>query len=262
MPDLRLGKHPATADTRDLLFSRYVRAEQLPTPPAEFGHEGLVGAKAWGMLGNDEWGDCAWAGPAHETMLLTIEGGSPASFTTAGVLSDYAAGTGFDPNAGPPGSNPTDNGSNVRDVLGYRRATGIVDGAGKRHTIEAYVRLDQTKLSEVYQALYLFQVVGIGIQFPDSAMQQFNSGQPWDVVPGAKIEGGHYVSMVAKRQNLDVVTWGALQEMTEQFFQTYCDEAWAYVTQENLNAGKDPEGFDLQQLRQDLAAVASTKPAS
>ena len=34
------------------------------------------------MLGNDEWGDCAWAGPAHETMLLSAEGGAAATFTT------------------------------------------------------------------------------------------------------------------------------------------------------------------------------------
>src|SRR6202035_3127836 len=100
---------------RDLLFRTYVQEAALPTPPAQFGHETLFGPKAWGMLGNDEWGDCAWAGPAHETMILTTEGGHAASFTTAGVLSDYSAGTGFDPNAGSPGSNPTDKGSNVRD---------------------------------------------------------------------------------------------------------------------------------------------------
>jgi hypothetical protein len=255
MPELKLGKLPATEDERDLLFARYVRPEQLPAPPAQFGHETLVGPKAWGMLGNDEWGDCAWAGPAHETMLLTIEGGAPATFTTADVLSDYAAGTGFDPNAGPPGDNPTDKGSSVREVLDYRRKTGIVDSAGSRHTIGAYVKLDRTNLVEVYQALYVFQVVGIGIEFPDSAMDQFKAGEPWDVVPGAEILGGHYVPCVAKRDDIDVVTWGALQQMTERFFQTYCDEAWAYVSTEDLQSGKDPEGFDLTQLRADLAAL-------
>ena len=126
MPGLRLGKKPATDDAKDLLFSSYVDATQLPPTPAEFGHEKLFPPKGWGMLGNDEWGDCAWAGPAHETMLLSTEGGHAAAFTTAGVLSDYSAGTGFDPNAGPPGKNPTDNGSEVRKVLSYRRKTGII----------------------------------------------------------------------------------------------------------------------------------------
>jgi hypothetical protein len=256
MPTLKLGKKPATDDSRDLLFSTYLDATKLPAVPAQFGHESLFGPKAWGMLGNDEWGDCAWAGPAHETMLLSKEGDKPATFTTAGVLSDYAAGTGFDPKAGPPGHNPTDKGSDVHDVLKYRRKTGIVDAAEKRHKIGAFVKLEPKNLTHVYQALYLFQVVGIGIEFPGTAMEQFNEGKPWSVVPGASIEGGHYVCCVGKRQNIDIVTWGALQQMTIEFFETYCDEAWVYISGEEISdTGKDLEGFDLAQLRADLAAI-------
>jgi hypothetical protein len=255
MPGLKLGKQPATKDERDLLFSHYVKPQQIPPPPEQFGHETLFAPKSWGMLGNDIWGDCAWAGPAHETMLLTKEGGHTAKFTTETVLSDYAAGTGFDPNAGPSGNNPTDRGSNVRHVLKYRAKTGIVDATGQRHKIGAYVKLTPKDLTQVYQAMYLFQVVGIGIEFPGSAMEQFNRGEPWSVVRGARIEGGHYVPCVAKRANIDVVTWGALQPMTVQFFETYCDEAWAYVSEEDLRKGVDPDGFSLQQLKADLAAI-------
>ena len=217
MPDFKLGKQPATVDRRDLMFARYVQPAALPTPPPQFGHETLIGAKDWGMLGNDQWGDCAWAGPAHETMLLTAEGGKQAAFTDASVLRDYSAGTGFDPNAGPSGQNPTDQGSNVRDVLKYRVKTGIVDAAGTRHKIGAYVKLDPKNLEQIYQAMYLFQAVGIGIEFPDSAMAQFQAGKPWDVVAGAKVEGGHYVPCLAKRENLEVVTWGAVQQMRVAF---------------------------------------------
>ena len=63
MPQLKLGKMPAKDDSRDLLFARYVEPVKLPTPPPQFGHETLFRPKSWGMLGNDEWGDCAWAGP-------------------------------------------------------------------------------------------------------------------------------------------------------------------------------------------------------
>jgi hypothetical protein len=255
MPGLRLGKKPATHDPQDLLFAKYVDAAQIPPAPTEFGHEKLFPPKGWGMLGNDEWGDCAWAGPAHETMLLSTEGGHPATFTTTGVLSDYAAGTGFDPKAGPPGSNPTDQGSNVREVLSYRRKTGIVDAANKRHKIGAFVKLEPKNLKQIYQAMYLFQAVGIGIEFPGSAMEQFHEGKPWSVVPGAQIEGGHYVCCVAKRQNIDIVTWGVLQQMTVEFFEKYCDEAWAYLSTENLQKEKNPEGFNLSQLKEDLAKL-------
>jgi hypothetical protein len=255
MPGLRLGKHPATDDARDLQFTKYLDATKIPPPPAEFGHEALFPAKGWGMLGNDEWGDCAWAGPAHETMLLSTEGGHQATFTTEGVLSDYAAGTGFNPNAGPPGHNPTDKGSDVRDVLKYRRKTGIVDAAQARHKIGAFVKLEPKSLEQVYQALYIFQAVGIGIEFPSSAMNQFNQGKPWSVVEGARIEGGHYVCAVGKRENIDIVTWGALQQMTVGFFEKYCDEAWAYISTEDLQKEENPDGFDLSQLKEDLTKV-------
>src|SRR5581483_8120721 len=151
----------------------------------------------------DEWGDCAWAGPAHETMLLTTEAGDPVSFTTEGVLSDYSARTGFNPGAGPSGSNPTDQGSQVRDVLSYRRKTGIIDAQSKRHKIGAFVQLQPGNIEHVLQALHIFQVVGIGIQFPEFAMEQFNRGEPWDVVPNAPApEGGHYVCGVGKHANI------------------------------------------------------------
>jgi len=255
MPALKLGKTPATADERDLLFANYLDASELPPAPAEFGHETLFAAKDWGMLGNDQWGDCAWAGPAHETMLLSTEGGHPATFTTAGVLSDYSACTGFNPDAGPSGHNPTDKGSNVRDVLQYRRKTGIIDASERRHKIGAFVKLEAKNLTQVYQAMYLFQAVGIGIEFPASAMEQFNAGEPWSVVAGAQIEGGHYVPCIAKRANIEIVTWGALQQMTVGFFETYCDEAWAYISSEDLSKQENPDGFNLSQLKQDLAEL-------
>jgi hypothetical protein len=256
MPSLKLGKQAATEDPKDLVFAKYVDASQLPQAPAEFGHESLFPPKGWGMLGNDEWGDCAWAGPAHETMLLTKEDENPASFTTQGVLSDYSAGTGFNPNAGAPGENPTDRGSQVRDVLKYRRTTGVIDATGNRHKIGAFVKLHIGNVEHILQALYIFEVVGIGFLFPDFAMDQFHRGEPWDVKPGAPAPTeGHYVCAVGKRANIDVVTWGALQQMTIPFFEEYCDEAWAYISTETLNNGHMVNGFNLEQLEADLKAL-------
>ena len=102
---LKLGKKPATYDSRDLMFARYRTSEPLPSHPKNFGHEKLVAAKAWQMLGNGPdstvapgfvgAGDCVFAGGDHETMLWTIEGGQPAAFTGANAISDYSAVTGY-----------------------------------------------------------------------------------------------------------------------------------------------------------------------
>ena len=67
---------PGHARHRDLLFAKYAKPANLPTPPAHFGHETLFPPKAWGMLGNDEWGDCALAGPGARDDAPD-EGGTP-----------------------------------------------------------------------------------------------------------------------------------------------------------------------------------------
>lgn len=247
MRSLSLGKRKPTHDNRDLLFENYVTGT-LPTIPAHFGHESLI--SDWGMLGNDELGCCVESGAAHETMLWNKEAGKDISFSKGSVLHDYAAITGFNPNTG-----VGDNGTNVRDALKYRAKTGILDASGVRHKIGAYIALEPGNLQHLYAAMYIFGAVGIGIEFPGSAMDQFNQGKPWSVVHGAQIEGGHYIPLIARRTRLVVVTWGKVQQMTTGFYTKYCDESWAILSTEFLTNGRSPEGFDLTALKADLNLV-------
>jgi hypothetical protein len=255
---LKLGKKKAVYDSRDLQFGHYMLEAPciLPPVPSQFGHEGLV--TDWGMLGNDTAGCCVLSGGGHETMLWNAEAGRPVDISTENTLADYSAVTGYT------SLNPaTDRGTNVRDALKYRQQTGLLDAAGNRHKIGAYVALEPGNIDHLLQALYLFGAVGIGINFPDSAMHQFDKNQPWGVCHGAKVEGGHYIPLVAYRTasnkphqvDLVCVTWGRLQQMTRKFYETYCDEAWAILSPEMLKDGKSLEGFDLNQLQNDLSEV-------
>lgn len=246
---MKLGKTPFVHDERDLKLDDYLAGP--PTPPdGDFGHEGLI--SEWAMLGNDSAGDCVWAGAAHETMLLGAEGGHHPAFTTDSVLSDYSALTGY-----VPGDESSDRGTDVRNAMLYRRRTGIADAEGRRHHIGAFIRLRPGDVGQLYQALYIFGAVGIGFEFPSSAMEQFDRGEPWDVVNGARIEGGHYVPVVARRDGNPVcVTWGRTQPMAERFYETYCDEAWCFISAAALNdEGRSPEGLSIDQLRRDLKAL-------
>jgi hypothetical protein len=252
---MKLGKREATHDGRDLLLSTYLDTAKLPTPPkGSFGHDQAPKTlgEPWQMLGNDAYGDCVWAGAAHETMLWAAEAGRRVPFTDQAVLSDYSAVTGFDPN-----DPNTDQGTDVRQALGYRRSTGIADAASQRHRIGAYVKLDPGNPRELWLALYLFGAVAVGIQFPGSAMTQFDQGKPWAPVRGATIEGGHYIPVVARlRTTMPIcVTWGQEQEMTLGFYEKYNDETFAVLSPEMLSGGKSLEGFDLAQLQADLQAV-------
>ena len=255
MNGLKHGKKPFTPDHRDLTFAAY-RTSTLPPVPPTWGYDNIYPVNGWGMLGNDEYGDCVWAGAAHETMLDNLVAGHPVTFTTAGVLSDYSACTGFNPN-----DPNTDQGTDVRTALNYRRKTGIVDAKGVRHKIGAYLSLDVSRIqtgdfSEVAEAAYLFGQVGLGVELPDSAMTQFNEGKMWTYVAGSQIDGGHYIPLTAKRRHLEIVSWARIVPCSEPFLEHYVDEAWAILSPDFLQQdGETVTGFNLSQLQADLAAL-------
>jgi hypothetical protein len=248
----KLGKKPARPGAVKFKLASYLIKPQLPTPPKVFGHQALIGAN-WQMLGNDRYGDCVWAGAAHETMLWNKEAKRVIPFDNAHVLKDYSAVTGFDPN-----DPNTDQGTDMQEAASYRRKTGVRDKHGKRHKVIAYLALKIGDPDQLALAMYLFGATGIGIRFPNTAMDQFNAGKPWDVAKNAKIEGGHYIPGLGRdaKGNIIVVTWGKIQLMTPRFYKKYCDEVVAYVSSEALDAGgKSLEGFNLAQLRSDLNAL-------
>jgi hypothetical protein len=210
------------------------------------------------MLANDRAGDCVEAGAYHETMLWNAERGKTIAVTDEVVIETYSKLTGYDPSQTDPntGQNPTDLGTVVSDMAEYRRTTGITDAQGGVHKIGAYLSVNKGDLTLLGAAMYLFSAVGIGIELPVSAQEQFRAGQPWTVTD-SQIEGGHYVPGVGRdgAGNIVVVTWGAIQQMTPAFYQRYNDETLVYLSEEFLTSGKSPEGFDLQQLRADLSAL-------
>lgn len=247
---LKYGKAPATLDDRDIKLRSILSSNQLPVPPTRFGYGTIY--KDWGMLGNDQYGDCVWAGIAHEVMGFTKLAGFPVNFSTNGVLSDYSAVTGFnrnDPNS--------DQGTNVRDAYKYWHGTGVVDSIGRRHKIGAYVSFTPGDYSELMTACYLFEFVGIGFQVQEAQEEQFNAGQPWDYVPGSPIIGGHYVVPTGRVSPADngLLTWGKRQSFTQRFYENLCDEAWVAVTEEELKNGVNRRGLNLSQLNADLAAL-------
>lgn len=251
----KLGKTPARKDAVTFKLANYVDLDTvLPTVPAKVGHPGLLPLDL-GMLGNDQYGDCVWAGAAHETMLFNLEAKSHADFTDSAVLSDYSKVTGFNP------SDPsTDQGTDMGVAASYRRKTGIVDKYGIRHKVIAYLAIEPGNLHQLKAAIYLFGAVGIGIEFPASAMDQFNAGKSWGYVRGSQIEGGHYIPGVyADTHGFQIITWGRRIRATNAFLEHYCDEAIAYVSAEALIDGRSIEGFDQATLLKDLAALPASK---
>jgi hypothetical protein len=203
----------------------------------------------WPMYLNDKIGDCTCAAVGHVIEAVTQYGeGKTEEVPDDLVLKTYEAVSGYDPKTG-----ANDRGAVMQDVLSYWRKTGVGS-----HRIVAFAEVDHQRPSELNAALDLFGHLYIGINFPASAMDQFNRNQPWDVVPGAQIEGGHAIhggKYDADTKTWHVTTWGRLQPMTQAFWDQYVEESWVALTPEWYSSGRSPEGFDKYALGEDFAKL-------
>lgn len=264
---LKLGKKEAQPRPKDFRWADFRAEVALPSLPGRFGHANLF--TDWGMYGNgpDDTvqpgfkgaGDCVFAGAAHEhRMILHVVKRVDVPFNGKTAIADYSACTGY-----VVGDDATDQGTDMHDAASYRQHTGIVDGNGKRHMIGAYIWLDPKNWRHLLEATYIFGMVGIGFNFPDSAWKQIDAGEPWDVVANdGGIHGGHYVPVMGSPHTVvparcGLVTWGQRQEMTQAFYEKYNDEALVYITTEELSGSPQHglHGFDLERLNSYLQAL-------
>lgn len=247
---LKLGKQAARHDPRTLLLASYL-TPALPAPPPKLDLTKKV--KSWGMMDNDQIGDCTCAAAGHLIMEWTANAATKmVTPTDQQIVAAYSAITGYNPITG-----ANDNGAVEIDVLNYWRQTGI---AGDK--IGAYVALEPANHAHIMDAVYIFEGCYIGLQLPLSAQSQVKNHQPWSVPPGGATGsgakgswGGHAVPVVAyDSRGVTVVTWGALQQMTWSFWEAYCEEAYAIISTDYLTGEqKTPQGFNLEQLQADLA---------
>jgi hypothetical protein len=244
---LKLGKLPVRTDVRTLSLARYVDTAALPPAPPELDLTAHV--PDWPMYDNDRIGDCTIAAAGH-----MIEAWSGAARGRAVEIGDKAVLDAFDrvkvvdPLTG-------EEGAVELDVLRYWRSTGIGG-----HTIGAFARVSTHDLGLVRSAAYLFGGLYLGLALPLTAQTQ----EVWDWTgslagparPGSW--GGHAVDVVGYAAGaLTVVTWGALKQMTWTFWERYVDECYCILSEDFLNAGKAPNGFDLAALKADLALVTA-----
>lgn len=242
----RGGRLPNDPAKPRLRLAQFLTPAALAEPPAAVNWDAAV--DSWPLYGNSDWGDCVWAMAGHAIQAWTANAGTEATVTDADVLRGYSDVTGFDPNAGPPGNNPTDRGTVIQDALSYWRKTGIGG-----HRILAFAEVDVRDETQMQQAAALFGLVLLGMNFPASAMTQFDHGQPWDLVAhDGGIEGGHAIlgaryDTAAKQWH--VITWGAEQPVTFAFIGKYFEEAWVAASQEWVKVtGGAPSGLDVPAL--------------
>lgn len=247
-PTFKLGKLPARKEAVTFKLANYGAA--LAAAPANGGHYKMI--NDWqGVMGNDTLGDCVCAEAGHSTIYFNYLAGKTVHIPTDYVVAMYSAVTGYTPL-----KPDTDQGTDMQAAASWRRKTGLKDANGSVHKIAAYLDLGAGDPELLRKAIYYFGGAGLGIRFPASAMQQFNTGEPWTVVKNSKIEGGHDVWACGYDEKfIYVVTWGKVQKMSWAFFTKYSDEALVYLSTEMLNNDKSLEGFHAAQLTADLAKL-------
>jgi hypothetical protein len=246
MGKYKLGLKPVQAQPTVQLCSYYTSA--LPSVASlkyPLGQPDLIQPH---MFKNDTLGDCAIAGSIEEVRLANAIRGVTVEFTDTTAIKNYELITGYNPK-----EPDTDQGTDVHDLYAYRQTSGLIDADGKRHKIVGYAGLTPGDWDELLVALSLFHMVGIGIEVPDYCEAQFEAGKPWSVEKGHhQIEGGHYIPIVGAQSSTEaqLFTWGALQGITQGFYEKFSNVAVVALTEEMFING--PAAVDFQALQKDL----------
>lgn len=249
-----LGKLDPVPGAVSWAYSEIFDRTKLMQPPLVFGH--VLNTTVIPILGNSKCGDCVWATMAHlQNNMQRGVGGDAAvtPFSEKSVIGDYSAETGYN------GSKESDKGTLMSDGASYWRKTGIADEAGRRHQVSAYVSMRIHDIGELYQAAFDFGGIALGVQLPQSAMDQFTNRQPWSRVANSPILGGHAIALVGRNSHGHAVieTWDGLTAATPEWLLDYADESLAFLNLSYLDArGINPRGYDRAQLEAKLAGLA------
>jgi len=254
----KFGKLAPKENPKTLLFSKYLKSDAvLPPPSSKRAWEYVITDERWAatMFGNDTIGDCTCASKGHILMAVSANAGSLILPTTEQCVELYSAVTGYDPSqTQTDGSNPTDNGAAMTDVYDYILKNGF---AGQK--ILGWVKVDHTDRVHFEQCVELFGACDTGVQLPNSAMNQFQNDQSWDIISNdGGIDGGHCVPYLGYGSLGETcITWGKRQPTGIPWFQKYADEAYGIIWEDWFDTtGVAPNHFDRDALWADLKALS------
>jgi hypothetical protein len=194
---------------------------------------------AWGMDGNDQYGNCGAAGFNHGMMADDIVLNYPETIPSRDqIIQYYLSYTGGQ-----------DTGVVLADFLAYIQKNQFFG-----HTVEAYAPVGVHDIPTLQFAVDTFDFSYTGITVYDDMMTAFQNGEPWDVSQmNSAVDGGHCVPLVGyDSQYLYCITWGAVQKITYPGWHYISTEAWAVISGDFVAKGGDGRGVDIAALKTDL----------
>lgn len=239
-------------DRRTLWFSRYADGPAYTAPPPFDNWTGDVNTYTW--LGNRDVGCCTRTCYGHIVQQRCALLGEKCELTDGDILQAYADGTGWD------GTAATDRGDTIINALVQMKYFGLRNG---KYKISSFGRVNHKDPVEMRAALHLFGSVIVGADLPDAIRGQRDL---WDVgPPGSRTTddkpgsyGGHaFILTGHQRGQWFAMPWVSPRKISYAWEDLYIDEAWFVVDDLWVTQTRDaPNGFDLERIKADAAAIA------
>jgi hypothetical protein len=227
---------------------RLLLSQFLSPPPPQTEWDGTHGIVSWGMDGNDQYGCCGPAATDHGNVAKADNPGRVGSLgqpTFSGTLATYFA---YGIAQGEQGPTP-DQGVDNASWFEFLYKNKIIYGYG------------EVPLSQLETYAQLFDGIVLGVSLDDDAEQDFEATPP--VAWGSEDERpdpseGHDILLIKTHpQGATVVTWGALQEVTQYFLNNNVTDAWAFFDKDDAERA----GINTSALEAALSEVHGTYAA-
>ena len=258
--NVKFGRKRPIALGPHLKLANYLRAS-LPTPPASCDYSPAALKALAQMYSNDTLGDCVIAGGYHIVGVETGNAGDLFIATQEQIIKDYSAIGGY-----VPGDPSTDQGCDEVTALNYWQAHGFADLT----KILGWLTVDPSNLTEVKQAMWLFENLLFGVELPDAWVNPMpsDSGFIWNTAGDPDPDNGHgFAGIGYNNQGVPISTWGMIGTLTWAALQKYCassanGQLLLMLTPDQLTKGqsKAPNGVAWTDLIADFDALGGNVP--
>ncbi len=210
------------------------------------------------FLGNDTYGDCAYAGFGHIWQVWAANNNKVLIPSTDCILDNYSQGTGFQ--IGPPLLN--DNGAVLTQVIGQamRRGFVIEDNTAWR-MLGATAVIEPDDLTSIMCCIDHFGCCYTGEALPANAATEFENHIPWNDLSQPPSDG-HCPPIVDydySTRTFYCMTWGGIQPQSFDSWLKYGLEAHAVLAYDWIgDNGLSPSGMSMATLDGLIRDLAGT----
>jgi len=254
----KLGRNRPIARGPRFRLANYLK-QSIPPPPDSVDYASAAAGPLSQMYDNDALGDCVIACMGHIEGVFTGNViNPPLILPDSEIIALYSAIGGY-----VPGDPSTDNGCDEQTALNYWQQNGLVSG---RNKITAWMGVDGHNLTEVRTAIWLFENLMFGVDLPDSWVNPMPSasGFWWGTGGAPDPNNGHCFAAVGYTPGgVQISTWGMLGNITHGAIKKYTTtkgqgELYCVLSEDAISRAtlKAPNGFDFDQLKRDLVAMA------